>query len=280
MARSSSARWDAGAEVAQLVDRLAATRKYRMIHRDTLRAVAEIEAARVRDPKMLEQLVRQRLHRSVAHYLAPSGTVKLIRQVSAASTDLSDPDLRAWCSAAMAEHVSTAERLVALDDFYGQLIELIGPVASVADLACAYNVLSLPWLRDVSSVPYVGYDFNADHVALGQAFLARVDPTSHVVHADILVQPALVSEAAALLLKTFHCLEGRQKGSGIRLIEVLPTPIVVISLPTRSRGGRRFGFAAGHGETIEAKAAEQGWAIARRELVNEELWAIDKDPVR
>ena len=62
MARSSSARWDAGAEVAQLVDRLAATRKYRMIHRDTLRAVAEIEAARVRDPKMLEQLVRQRLH--------------------------------------------------------------------------------------------------------------------------------------------------------------------------------------------------------------------------
>jgi hypothetical protein len=53
--------------------------------------------------------------------------------------------------------------------------------------------------------------------------------------------------------------------------------VVVVSLPTRGGGGRAYGFGAGHGARIEARAAERGWTIATARLDSEEIWAIAKD---
>jgi 16S rRNA (guanine(1405)-N(7))-methyltransferase len=179
----------------------------------------------------------------------------------------------------MAMHLSSAERLDDLDEFYGRLLELVGPVASLADLACAYNPLTLPWLRDRTDAGYVGYDFNATFVDLGRRFAAHVDPTARLVHADVLTAPKCVGEDVALLLKTFHCIEARRRGAGLRLVEELDVRTVVVSLPTRTRSGRSYGFAAGHGRTIEVRAGELGWTIATARLLSEELWAIEKRPV-
>lgn len=273
-----------------VVARVAAAPKYRAVHPDTIRAIVAGEAAAGRRPAEVERRARLRLHKAAALFLATASPSELLARLRVEG-DAPGFDLRAWCRAAMARHVSTAERLDDLDDLYPTILDLVrsssgglsadGPPATLADVACAYNVLALPWLRSApggSAVRYVGYDFNADVVALGREVLARAGGPGDLVHADVVVTPEVVAEDVALLLKTFHCLEARSAGSGLRLVEELPARVVVVSLPTKGGGGRAYGFGGGHGARITARAAELGWEITEARLLSEELWAIAKAP--
>ncbi|HEX7131000.1 MAG TPA: hypothetical protein VF228_00405 [Iamia sp.] len=262
--------------VSTVVDRVAAAPKYRAIHPDTVRSIVAGEAARGGRPAEVEKRARLRLHKAAALFLATASPVELLADLRA-SADAPGFDLRAWCRAAMARHVSTAERLDDIDALYPTILDLVGPVTALADVACAYNVLALPWLRSaIPAAAYVGYDFNADVVALGREVLARSGGPGALVHADVIVTPGVVTEEAALLLKTYHCLEARATGSGLQLVEDLPAAVVVVSLPTRGGGGRAYGFGGGHGARIEARAAERGWTIATARLLSEEIWAVHK----
>jgi len=266
---------DPAAVVATVVERVAAAPKYRAVHPDTIRSIVTGEARAGGRAAEIEKRARLRLHKAVALFLATASPAELLAQLRSAA-DEPGFDLRSWCRAAMARHVSTAERLDDLDDLYPTILGLVGPVAALADVACAYNVLALPWLRDHSDATYVGYDFNADVAALGREVLARAGGPGDLVHADVVVSPDVVTEEVALLLKTFHCLEARAAGSGLQLVEDLPAAVVVVSLPTRGGGGRAYGFGGGHGARIEARAAEQGWTITTARLLSEEIWAVRK----
>lgn len=273
------ARADEVDEVAtSVVARVAAAPKYRAIHPDTIRSIVAGEAASGGRPAEVERRARRRLHRAAALFLATASAAELLARLRAAA-DQPGFDLRSWCRDAMARHVSTAERRDDLDALYPTILGLLPEApTTLADVACAYNVLALPWLRDAaSSVPYVGYDFNADVVALGREVLARTGGPGGLVHADVVVTPDVVTEEVALLLKTYHCLEARAAGSGLALVEDLRAPTVVVSLPTRGGGGRTYGFGGGHGARIEARATERGWSIATARLDSEEIWAIAKD---
>jgi 16S rRNA (guanine(1405)-N(7))-methyltransferase len=261
---------------ASVVERVAAAPKYRAVHPDTIRSIIAGEAASGGRPAEVEKRARRRLHKAVALFLATASPAELLARLRA-EADAPGFDLRAWCRAAMARHVSTAERLDDLDDLYPTILGLLPEApAALADVACAYNVLALPWLRDATPVPYVGYDFNADVVALGREVLARTGGPGDVVHADVVVTPDVVTEEVVLLLKTYHCLEARAAGSGLALVEDLRAPTVVVSLPTRGGGGRAYGFGGGHGARIEARSTELGWSIATARLGSEEIWAIAK----
>jgi 16S rRNA (guanine(1405)-N(7))-methyltransferase len=264
------------AQVDDVVRRVTAAPKYRAIHPDTIRSIVAGEASAGGRAAEVEKRARLRLHKAVALFLATASPSELLAQLRA-QADAPGFDLRAWCRAAMARHVSTAERLDDLDELYPTILGLTGPPVSLADVACAYNVLALPWLREHTDAPYAGYDFNADVVALGRDVLARAGGPGDLVHADVLVTPGVVTADVALLLKTYHCLEARAPGSGLRLVEDLPASIVVVSLPTKGGGGRAYGFGGGHGARIEARAAEQGWTITTARLLREEIWAVRKD---
>jgi 16S rRNA (guanine(1405)-N(7))-methyltransferase len=255
--------------------RIAAAPKYRAVHPDTIRSVVGDEVVRGGRPAELERRARARLHRVAALYLASTPASRLRARLRAEST-APGFDLRRWCRAALAEHVSTAERLDDLEELYPTILGLTGAPTALADVACAHNVLALPWLRDHSAAPYLGYDLNADVVALGRDVLALAGGPGEVVHLDALVTPEAVGGDVALLLKTFHCIEARRTGAGLRLLEDLTARTVVVSLPRRGGGGRAYGFAAGHGARIEALAEEGGWTIATAGLAGEEIWAITK----
>lgn len=269
--------------VERVAARVAAAPKYRAVHPDTIRSIVAREATAGGRPAEVEKRARLRLHKAVALFLATASPSELRAQLAAAA-DGPGFDLRSWCRTAMARHVSTAERLDDLDDLYPTILDLVGPLgpgAALADVACAYNVLALPWLRAATGAPeeevrYVGYDFNADVVALGRAVLDRAGGPGALVHADVVVTPEVVTEDVALLLKTYHCLEARAAGSGLQLVAELPASVVVVSLPTRGGGGRAYGFGGGHGARLEARAAEQGWTITTARLLSEEIWAVRK----
>lgn len=266
------------AAVEAVVGRVAAAPKYRAVHSDTVRSIVVAEAAHGGKPAEVEKRARLRLHKAAALFLATATPAQLRSRLEAAA-DAPGFDLRAWCREAMAHHVSTAERLDDLDDLYPTVLGLTGPVTTLADVACAYNVLALPWLREAAGdVAYAGYDFNAEVVALGRAVLAQAGGPGEVVHADVVVTPTAVTAPVALLLKTYHCLEARAAGSGLALVGALPAPTVVVSLPTRGQGGRAYGFGGGHGARLEAAAGERGWTITEARLRSEEIWAIRKGP--
>jgi 16S rRNA (guanine(1405)-N(7))-methyltransferase len=261
--------------VETVVERLLSAPKYRHIHPTTIADIVQREAARSAGRVDLERRARQRLHRAVAHYLFTARSAALLRSLQ--QLPATEPALvKGWCRSALASHFSTAERLPDLDRFYPTVLELTGPVELVADVACAINPLTLPWLREVSQARYVGYDFNAAYVELGAAFLARTHPECSVLHRDVLLGPEAIVADVALLLKTYHSMEDRRAGAGLLLVEELAARQVVVSFPVRAMNGRTATFVRRHVAQLAALAERRGWGFGSARLPTEELVAIRK----
>lgn len=259
-----------------MIARLNKAAKYRDVHPETIADLVHREGRSTSDSTELERLVRARLHKVAALHLLTSRPAALRKALDRA--DLADPGARRqWCREALAGHFSTAERLPDLDAFYPTLFGLVPPPRTVADLACALNPFTLPWLREVSGARYVGYDFNAAFVALGNTFLTRTYPESEVRHAEVLTDGHQVTEDLALLLKTYHCMEGRRPGAGLALVDRLACRHVVVSFPTRAMNGRGAVFVPRHVAELAGLARSRGWSWSRATLGSEDLVAISKD---
>ncbi|MEU4570792.1 hypothetical protein [Micromonospora sp. NPDC023956] len=262
--------------VARVIVRLTTAAKYRDVHPETIADLVRREGRTTGDAAELERLVRARLHKVAALHLLTARPAALRRALDRA--DLDDPQARRdWCRQVLAGHFSTAERLTDLDAFYPTLFGLVPPPATVADVACALNPFTLPWLREVSDARYVGYDFNATFVALGNAFLARTHPECEIRHEEVLTDGHQVSADLALLLKTYHCMEGRRPGAGLALVDRLACRHVVVSFPTRAMNGRAAVFVPRHVEELAELARDRGWRWSRATLPSEDLVAIHKE---
>ncbi|MFB9448623.1 hypothetical protein Dvina_05370 [Dactylosporangium vinaceum] len=257
-----------------MVRRLSAAPKYSGIHPDTIAHVVHQEAAHAANDADLERLARLRLHKVVADYLLTARPGRLLRGLDAAVADGPDA-VRAWCRTTLAGHFSTAERLPDLDEFYPAMFELTGPPADIADLACALNPFSLPWLRAATDAPYAGYDFNSALVAATGAFAAQTDPAAQVRQCDVLVTP--IEADVAILLKTYHCIEDRLAGAGLRLVAEVAARRVVVSFPLKAMHGRAAVFTRPHIDALLRLGDERGWAVRRGRLSTEEFVVLDKE---
>lgn len=267
-----------GDAVATVTARLTAAAKYRDVHPDTIADVVALERAGTGDVAELERRARARLHKVAALHLYTARPAALRRGLAeAAAQHWADPaGRRRWCRQLLAGHISTAERLPDLDRFYPAILALLPAApATIADIACALNPFTLPWLRDATDARYTGYDFNAAFVAAGNTFLAAVYPDCQVRHADVLTAPVPAADLA-LLLKTYHCIENRQRGAGRALVDRLAAGQVLVSFPTRAMNGRAALFARRHVDDLTDLADRRGWRIARATLPSEELVLVSK----
>jgi 16S rRNA (guanine(1405)-N(7))-methyltransferase len=263
------------APVEVVTARLAAAAKYRTIHPDTIELVVRREARNTAHPAELERRSRARLHKVAALHLLTIRPTVLRRQTEQA--EFGDPAvLRAWCRQMLAAHASSAERLADLDGFYPALFELIPPPREVADVACALNPFSLPWLRDVTGARYVGYDFNETFVDIGNEFFTRCYPDCRVVREDVLSKDEPVTADLVLLLKTYHCIEDRHPGAALRLVDDMAAGHVAISFPTRALNGRAAVFARRHVKDLEDLSTRRGWRLSRIEFKSENVLLISK----
>jgi 16S rRNA (guanine(1405)-N(7))-methyltransferase len=257
-----------------IVERIRAAPKYRDVHPDTIADIVRQESAKASSAADLERRARLKLHRVVAGYLLTGRVRDLARSV--AGPGGTDPTHRELCRTVLGAHFSTAERLADLDRFYPALLETVGAVRSVADLACALNPFSMPWLRDVTDAEYAGYDLNLAYVELGSAFLAGRYPRCSVVHRDVLVRPEAITADVALVLKTYHNMEDRRPGAGLRLVTELGSPVVVVSFPVRTMTGRPAAFTWRLLPGLTGLAASRGWELARVELPTELIVIVRK----
>lgn len=257
-----------------IVERILGAAKYRGVHVDTIADIVHQERAKASSTADLERRARLKLHKVVAGYLLTGRINDLARVVAAA--DATDATQREFCRTVLGAHYSTAERMADLDRFYPAVIGAVGPVRSVADLACALNPFSVPWLRDVTDAEYVGYDLNLGYVELGSAFLASRYPRCSVVHRDVLVRPDAITADVALVLKTYHNMEDRQPGAGLRLVAELTSPVVVVSFPVRTMTGRPAVFTSRLLPGLTGLAASRGWQLDQVELATELIVIVRK----
>ena len=261
--------------VDAVIQRLRSAPKYRSIHPDTIADVVRQESVHAGGKADLERRARLKLHRVAAGYLFTARPAQVLRDLD--SLPSGPAEFRAFCRTVLGAHSSSAERLPDLDRFYPNLFAATGPVATVADLACAVNAFSLPWLREVSDARYLGYDLNLSYVELDRAFLARRYPDCEVHYRDVLVDPGAITADVALLLKTYHSIEERHTGAGLRLVAGLGTRTVVVSFPVKSLAGHSAPLWQRQIDGIGTLAGRHGWGFERVLLPTEELVVVRKD---
>jgi 16S rRNA (guanine(1405)-N(7))-methyltransferase len=258
-----------------VIERLLATAKYRHIHPDTIADVVHQEAAHATGKSDLERRTRGKLHKVVGGYLFTGRSGRLLRGMD--EDVIRDPArLREQCLSVLGTHFSSAERLPDLARFYPAVFGLTGMPRTIADIACALNPFSLPWLRDVTGAGYVGYDLNRTYTELAETFFARAYPDCGIQYRDVLVEPQAITADVALLLKTYHSIEDRRAGAGLRLVEDLGTTHIVISFPVKAMHGRIARFPLRHIAELRALAERKGWVFQQAALPTENLVAITK----
>ncbi|MCA9654563.1 MAG: hypothetical protein H6712_17575 [Myxococcales bacterium] len=270
-------------EVEAVVASIKASRKYRTVSEATVRALAEQAWPEHRKRKALDKAVRRRLHGIVADHLGDPDYATLGPALVSAVERGDEAQERALCEAALAQHLSTRERLPYLREFYAAILEHTGVPGTVLDLACALGPLSRPWMGLPASSRLLAYDIHEPRVAMLDAYL-RATGAGRAELRDIVLDPPRADAGegradVALLLKELHRLLRNYPPSqvGGEWLAAIPARHLVVSLPAVSaHGGRRLE------EPYRALMARltEGWDVPVRELSfpHELVFCIDTGP--
>jgi len=251
--------------------------KYADVHPDTVRGVARLEADRHRARKAFEKSTRARLHRLWAAYLGELDYDKDMAILEKAFASDDPDDVEATCRRLMATHRSTRERLEILSEFYAAVFSIAGFPGVVLDLACALHPLGLRAMGLREPFVYHAYDINRRVVDfMGRYFaLEGIAGTAH--WRDVLCAPPEETGDVAFLLKMYHCLELRERGAGMRVVEATPARWLAVSFPTRTLASKAVDIASNYEGRIVETAGERGWRVERLDFATERVFLIDKE---
>jgi 16S rRNA (guanine(1405)-N(7))-methyltransferase len=250
---------DAGAVVEGVIT----SKKYARLHPDTIRRIAarEVAAHPRAGLKELVKATRRGLHQVSAAFEQEPDYEAAYRRLAAAYAGGSQAEIRAACRAALALHSSTRERLPILDEFYPRLWERTGVPASILDLGCGLNPLSLPWMDLPAGARYEAFDVDAPGIEFVNRYLSLAGLEPLARWQDVLAEPPGAPAGVALLFKSGPSLERQEKGATGRLLDAIQARYVVVSYAVASLGGRDKGMVAHYRGRFLAMAREKGWAV-------------------
>lgn len=269
--------------VAELVTLVCSGARYRAIHPGFVARLAAQELARGRSVKEAVKTTRRRLHQAGAVYFASAPQYERWLDMLMRAQVTGDPTrIQDACLAIMAGHQSSRERLPILADFYRDLLQGIGPVRSVLDLACGLNPLAIPWMTLAPGAHYYARDIFGDLMAFLQQALPLLGVEGDAVTADVLLEEPGPAAQLALLLKSIPCLEQIDRDAGERLLVQVPATLVIVSFPTASLGGRRDrGMLATYRARMAQICDAHPWHVREHLFDSELAYVVDKsaDPV-
>jgi len=261
----------------RLVETVRSTPRYQGISLDLVQQIGAQELGKDRSFKEAVKATRNKLHQvggayqeHAIHYSAWLDELKNI------PAGVDDARLKDFCRRMMGEHASTRERLAVLDSFYASILALIAPIRSVADLACGFNPLALPWMPLADHAPYYACDIYAELADFFTVFLAHLHRPGKVEVCDLTQSVPSQPVHLALLLKTLPCLEQVNKAIGLELLDRIPADYLLVSFPASSLSGRSKGmvknYAAHFMELIEVR----GWSVQRFDFPTELAFLVKK----
>lgn len=229
----------AAEELSELVEAVLSSTKYRHIAPDLIRAIGAQELTKRRNRKEAIKATKNKLHQVVGAYWGSEQTypqwLALLRAAETAT-------LRATCRMLLHQHASTRERLPLLDDFYTTIFADLPPIHSVLDLACGLNPLTIPWMPLAPDATYYACDVDGEEIAFLQAALPLLGVQGEAFVCNLLDQPPPCTADVVLLLKALPCLEQLDKAISLRLATAIQAPVIIISYPAQSLGGRNKGM--------------------------------------
>lgn len=252
---------EAQSPLEQVVAAVLGSAKYRHIAPALVRTLAERELAGGARPKDAIKAVKNKLHQVAGAYqaepLAAGAWLAQVRKVKEQGGDL-----RPLCRAMMARHASTRERLPILDGFYQQVLGGLPSPRTLLDLACGLNPLALPWMGLEPECVYFACDIYADQAALIAGWFDAAGQRGEAFLCDLLGGPPPRSTDVALLLKAIPCLQQMDRPIGRRLLERIDAPVLIVSYPVHSLGGRKQGM-------------DEHYAAQFAELIKGHAWRVD-----
>jgi len=259
----------------ELVAAVCAGAHYRHIHPDLVRRIGAQELAKGRKFKDAVKAARNKLHQVGGAYLTHTVDYEAAAQeLERLPQDLNHPAVQAFCRRLMAQHASTRERLLILEDFYAEILSPLGPIASVLDLACGFNPLARPWMPLAPDAAYYACDIYADMIGFLNRFLAAQRIPGEARLCDLTQGPPPQPVQLALVLKTIPCLEQLDKQIGRRLLEGLNAEYILVSFPAQSLAGRSKGMVVNYEAHFRELTAGFDWRIERYEYATELAFLI------
>jgi 16S rRNA (guanine(1405)-N(7))-methyltransferase len=263
-----------------LVAAVGASTKYRHVSPEFIRAIGARELAVRPNLKAAIKATKNALHQAGGAFLdAPIDyglALARLRQAWAADPALTGEPLRAACRAIMAAHTSTRERLPIIESFFARTLAAVPPPARVLDIACGLNPLARPWMPLPPAAEYVAYDIYADQIAFLNNYFALIGLPGWVEVRDVIGRPPDEAADLALILKTLPCLEAIDRAAPARLLDAVRAPLLLVSFPAQTLGGRRKGMAAHYEASFRRLLDERGWPAERFEFDTELAFLVEK----
>lgn len=256
-----------------------ASRKYRTISPALVRRIAERELLHQQTTRDVVKSTKNKLHQIAGAYHGPHfDYTKHLAELQQTVHD--DGAFQATCARIIARHASTRERLPLLDRFYGTLFADLPPITSILDLACGLNPLTLPWMQRTGAVDhavhYFAYDIDVDLADFLTSYLQVRGASGRGYVHDLVVDAPSQAADVALIFKTLPVLEQIEAGAGARLIETVNAPVLLVSYPARSLGGRHKGMVAHYEEQFSALMANRSWSVEKFLFESELVFRVIK----
>jgi len=251
--------------------------KYRSIQPQLVERLAQRELAQGAKTKTALKAVCSKLHQVGAAYfrLAPH-YARWLAQLAPLSRDARHEESRAFCRKVMLSHSSSSERLPILADFYRELLAGLAPLESVCDLACGLNPLALADMPLAPGAQYFGCDIFGDLIDFDNQVLDHFGLRARLSHADIFSYACPQPVQVALLLKSLPCLEQLEKERACELLESIPAPVIIVSYPIHSLGGRSKGMRRTYAAQFAHLLQGKPWKSTRFDFATELAFRLEK----
>lgn len=259
----------------QAVAAVLAAKKYRDLPEGTVRRVAASLLPAHPRAKELAKAVKARLHQVSALYFTPEAARRAHELIEGIDR-LTMPERNERARRILALHVSTAERLPHLADFYGKVAAAAGPCRTLLDVACGANAFAWPFPAFPAAAGYLGTDIDRRLVDAANGYLAATGLPARCEARDAFDPPPAGPFDLALVLKTLPCLERQERGAAARLLAALPARAALVSFPARSVGGREVGMASQYAAFAAALAAACGATLRPLDTPYEPAWLFTR----
>jgi 16S rRNA (guanine(1405)-N(7))-methyltransferase len=260
--------------LAALVQAVLTSPKYRHMDPALVEALAAAELAKGRRGKDAVKATKNKLHQVAGAYFPDKPPYAgWLAQLDAAPDDAAR---RTLARTVMAQHASTRERLTFLDSFYATILAGLPPIHTLLDLACGLNPLAAAWMPLEKGARYLACDIYQDQVEFLSGWLGRVGQAGEAFVCNLLAETPLPAADVVLLLKTIPCLEQADKEIGARLLARIDAPILLISYPARSLGGRAKGMVDTYAGHFAELVAGTPWQVTRFDFPTEVVFRVER----
>jgi 16S rRNA (guanine(1405)-N(7))-methyltransferase len=251
--------------------------KYAGISEEVIRRIGLRQLGSHRSLKDAVDATKSKLHQVAGAYLDRrppyAAWLESLRMGRAGGTE----SFQAACHAVLArEHASTRERADLLPTFYHRLLADLPPIRTLLDIGCGLNPLALPWMPLAPEAVYHAYDIHTDLIAFLAEFfeIAGVPGAAHL--SDAVGAPPEQPADVALVLKVLPVLEQQDRTASLALLRALNAPVLIVSYPTRTLGGRDKGMAANYEAHFHALVNEEPWQVETFSFPNELCFLVTK----